>query len=196
MSINVYVEGGGNGKLRPECRKGFLAFFEKGGLQGKMPKVVACGSRRDAYKRFKIALKSGESALLLVDSESAIQKGISPWQHLKEKDKWDVPLGAMDDQCHFMVQIMESWFLTDEETLIKYYGREFHTKALPKNTNIENISKQDVLKGLKRATKNTQKGKYDKGAHSFEILAQIDPNKVQQASPYAKHLITTLKNIP
>lgn len=195
MTIELYVEGGGKGKLRSECRKGFLAFLEKAGLQGKMPKIIACGSREKAYKDFKISLKSGESALLLVDSEIYIQSGTSPWQHLKENDKWDIPLGATDDQCHLMIQIMESWFLSDKNTLVKYYGQKFQTNALPDNTNIENIAKQDVLNGLNKATKNTQKGKYNKGSHSFEILAQIDPEKVQQASPYAERLITTLKGM-
>ena len=198
MSINIYVEGGGKGKkLRSECRKGFSGFLEKAGLQGKMPQVIACGSRRKAYDDFKKALESGKLALLLVDSEVHVQKGTSPWQHLKknEKDKWDTPPNATDDQCHFMVQVMESWFLADREALINYYGQGFQSSALSNNPNIEHISKQDVLNGLNKATKNTQKGKYDKGTHSFKILAQIDPEKVQRASLYAKRLITILKSM-
>lgn len=88
---------------------------------------------------------------------------------------------------------MESWFLADKETLMTYYGPKFYPNALSNNPNIENISKQDVLKCLENATKGTKRGKYNKGSHSFEILAQIDPEKVQQASPYAKRLIATLK---
>ena len=38
----------------------------------------------------------------------------------------------------------------------------------------------------------TRKGRYDKGSHSFEIIAMIDPQKVTDASPYAKRFIETL----
>lgn len=196
MSIKVYVEGGGKEKnLRYECRKGFNGFLEKAGLQGKMPQVIACGDRGKAYNYFKDALENGELALLLVDSEGPVPKDISPWQYLHDNDKWNKPNEATEDQCHFMVQLMESWFLADKETLMNYYGQEFHANALSNNPNIEHISKQDVLNGLNRATKNTQKGKYNKGSHSFKILAQIDPEKVQRASPYAKRLITILKSM-
>ena len=195
MSIKIYVEGGGKGKLRQECRRGFRHFLEKAGLHGKMPKIMACGSREDAFRRFKTAQDNNEPALLLVDSEGPVPRGISPWQYLHDhhKDKWNKPNDTTDDQCHLMVQIMESWFLADKDTLMTYYGPKFYPNALSNNPDIENIHKQDVLKGLEKATKSTKRGKYNKGSHSFDILAQIDPEKVQQASPYAKRLITTLK---
>ena len=72
-----------------------------------------------------------------------------------------------------MVQVMESWFLADPDTLKAFYGREFRAGSLPRNQNIEQISKQDVERGLKHATSVTKKGDYydNKGKHSFAILA-------------------------
>ena len=79
--------------LRTACREGFTKFLEQTGLKGRMPRIVACGSRRDAYESFCTALETGESAFLLVDSEAPVsgqnQQGQSdtwlPWQHLAQR---------------------------------------------------------------------------------------------------------------
>lgn len=71
--VKLYVEGGGDAALlRSACREGFAKFSGKAGLAGHMPRVVACGSRADAYDSFCTALRSGEAAMLLVDSEAPI----------------------------------------------------------------------------------------------------------------------------
>ena len=193
MSIKLYVEGGGDSKvLKTACRKGFRTFVEKAGLTGSMPGVVACGSRRNAYEKFETAqAQKDKSALLLVDAEGPVTaKGA--WQHLKERDGWDRPGGAADSQCHLMVQVMESWFLADRDALEGFYGQGYRSNALPSGQNVEQVPKQDVLKGLDRAAGNTSKGSYKKGAHSYEILATLDPARVRNASPHADRLIRAL----
>ena len=164
-----------------------------------MPRIVACGSRESAFDDFKTALGIGkDTALLLVDSEGpvvAAAANSNPWQHLKERDGWDRPNQASDDQCHFMVRVMETWFLADTATLKSYFRPGFQDGALPQNPTIEDIPKQDVERGLRRATRRTNKGEYSKGKHSFEILAELDPAKVKCKSPYAKRLICTLEQL-
>lgn len=192
VNPKIYVEGGGdNKKTRSACRKGFISFVERAGLQGKMPKVIPCGDRGNAYIKFKTACELDEFAMLLLDAEGSITAE-QPWDHLSKQDTWPRPEGATSEQCHLMVQVMESWFLADKKTLREYYRKGFNINALPKNPNIENIPKEDVIKGLNNATKNTQKGKYNKGSHSFEILARLDPEKVRRASQYADRFIKTL----
>ena len=197
MNIKVFVEGGGDRDLlKRECRKGFSNFFSKAGLKGRMPRVVASGSRQNAFKDFCQALHESERddfIVLLVDSEGPVVAGSSPWQHLKTRDNWNQPSGATDDQVHLMVQCMEAWFLADKDCLVAYYGNGFNQKSLPPRQDIENIAKNDVLNGLKNATASVSKGEYGKGQHSFDILAQIDPDKVIAASPHAKRLVDTLK---
>lgn len=156
-----------------------------------MPSIVACGSRNNAYNKFKTAQATGENAMLLVDAEGQVTAQ-GPWQHLKTRDNWDRPSAATDEQCHMMVQAMESWFLADVDTLEFYYGANFRRQALPQNRNIEDVPKQDVYDGLDRATRNTQKGRYSKGRHSFEILERLDTTKVVEVSCYAKRLIDAL----
>ena len=160
-----------------------------------MPSVVASGSRWDAFDDFCKALRSPgkyDFIVLLVDSEEPVTTG--PWQHLKKTpDKWDQPSGTTDDQVHLMVQCMEAWFLADKDCLATYYGNDFNQNALPARLDIEKIPKNDVLNGLKNATRSgVSKGEYEKGQHSFDILALIDPDKVIAASPYAKRLVDTL----
>ena len=57
---------------------------------------------------------------------------------------------------------------------------------------IEDIDKRHIFSALKQATRQTNKGKYGKGAHSFGILENLDLQKVQNASPWAKRLIDKL----
>ena len=196
MSVKIYVEGGGDrGELKTRCRKGFGALFQKTCLQGRMPKVVACGSRRRAFDRFCAALAKATNddfVVLLVDSEAPVSRNAGPWQHLKSRDNWDQPADALDDNSHLMVQCMEAWFLADKEALAAYFGDGFNPNALPGRLEIEQVSKSEVEKGLKMASRQSKKGRYDKGSHSFGILAELDPRKVTDASPHAKRLISTL----
>ncbi len=212
--VKLYVEGGGDAAaLKVACRAGFSAFLTKAGLAGRMPSIVACGGRQDAYESFCTAIKNGESAMLLVDSEEAVfsaaQLGDAsrlddrckwqPWQHLNQRkgDGWDKPINTANTDCHLMVQVMETWFLADRETLKSYFGHEFKDNYLPNVSHaLEDIPKKQVFESLKNATQQCKsKGEYGKGAHSFELLARIDPAKVTAASPWALRFVEQLKTV-
>lgn len=193
VRMRLYVEGGGDSKvLRTRCRRGFGAFLEKAGLKGRMPRIVACGNRKDAYDAFVTAeaVEDGRP-FLLVDAEAPVQDS-EPWDHLNRQAGWERPATADDDQCHLMVQIMEAWFLADRPALGEYFSSQFNGNALPGNPNVEEIPKTDLLTGLQNATRKTQKGRYDKARHSFELLAVVDPERVISASLYARRLLDSL----
>jgi hypothetical protein len=202
--VNLYVEGGGDtAALRIACREGFRTFITKAGLE-KRPRIVACGSRRDAYESFCTAIASGEKAMLLVDSEAPVseahQQGGSetwlPWHHLKQRqgDGWEKPKDSQDIDCHLMVQVMESWFLADRTSLKAFFNNGFKEQHLPAAQQpVEKIDKADVYAALKKATKDCKtKSVYGKGEHSFKLLALIDPQKVAIASPWARRFIKEL----
>lgn len=197
MRVKIYVEGGGDGKaLRTKCRMGFSIFFENAGLSGRMPRIIACGGRENAFDRFRTAFEqkgTDEFIVLLVDSEDAVADSSQPWEHLAQRDHWVRPSNAAEEQAHLMVRCMEAWFLADVDVLIGYFGSDFKRGALPGNSKIEEIGKDDVLRGLQNASRRCRKGEYRKGHHSFDILQQITPSKVVDVSPHAKRLIDTLR---
>lgn len=196
MSVKIYVEGGGNGNaLRRKCREGFSEFFRKTGLQGRMPKIMACGPRNAAYDDFCTALKqtaTNDFIILLVDSEAEITPDDSAWEHLKKRDEWTKPRRAKNDNVHLMVQCMEAWFIADRDALREYFGQYFKPNALPVRNDIENITKSDLEQALEKATTATRKGAYHKSKHSFDILARLNPDKVKTCSPHAERLVKTL----
>lgn len=196
MKIHIYVEGGGDQNLTlTKCRRGFSQFFQKTMPSNCQPKIIACGSRVQAYKRFCTALQqySDVFCVLLVDSEAPVADNQNSWTHLKQRDDWDCPFSANNDNAHLMVQCMESWFLADKDTLAEFYGQGFNLNVLPKQFNIENIPKNDVNQRLDAATRHTKtKGKYHKTRHGFDLLALIAPHKVRQASEHLDRLIVVL----
>jgi hypothetical protein len=197
VKITIYIEGGGDTRRQQaSCRRGFSDFFEKLNIKAN---IVACGGRQFAYDNFCIKLKklnSNEHCLLLVDSEAPVAT-TTKWQHvfLRQGDGWKKPNNATEEHLHFMTECMESWFMADKQALATYYGKNFNKNALSKNTNIENISKQDLYDTLKKATRNTTKGSYSKGEHSFEILRKIDAKRVVICSPSAKKLEKRLNEL-
>lgn len=209
--MKLYVEGGGDAPaLKTACREGFAKFLAKAGLAGRMPRVVACGSRADAYDSFCTALRTGEAAMLLVDSEApvvaAAQPGDAtvredrdrwlPWLHLRQRegDGWEKPAGSDDVQCHLMVQCMEAWLIADRDTLKAFFGQGFKENALPATANpLEAVGKRQLYDALEKATRDCKtKGAYGKGEHSFKLLALANPDSVMQASPWARRFVETV----
>lgn len=195
MKTTIYIEGGGDtAHLCSELRKGFKALFENAGFGGKLPKVVACGSRNDTFSDFKTAYLSkskDETILLLVDSEDIVNIS-TKWEHVILRDSWDKLINVTEDNIFLMVVTMESWFLADIDALVKFFGQGFDDTKLPQNKNLEGIEKSKLYNGLKNATKKSSKGEYGKGQHSFKILSLLDANKIKNHGKYAKEFFDYL----
>lgn len=162
-----------------------------------MPRVVACGGRRNAYDSFRTSHDNAGNAdfpILLVDGEAPVTEA-DPWEHVRRRpgDAWQRPGGASSDQLHLMVQAMEAWFHADKQKVQEFYGQGFRLAALSQRPDIDNIPKSDLFDGLKMATTACPtKGEYSKGGHSFAILALIDPAKVRASSPHAGRLLNVV----
>lgn len=178
----IFLEGGGNvTELRARCRNAFTSLFSKCGLEGKLPRFVACGSRQDAFKRFKTALSDGNDynfLAMLIDSEDPVEEIELTWKHLKTRDNWAQPRGAIDDQVLFMTTCMETWIIADLSTLATYYGSNFNKKLIP-TTNLESRNRHEVFGDLV----NVSDGKYSKGKQSFEVLSKINPDAIEPHLP-------------
>lgn len=196
MVGRLYVEGGGDSKaLHSKCREGFRKLLLRAGCRDRMPRIVACGGRQAAFETFARTIE-GSEATLLVDAEGPM-KVSNPWTHVagRKGDGWVKPPEATADDLQLMVQLMESWLLADKETLETFFGAGFRPNALPGRTNIEEIPKQDVMRGLEASSRDSRKGAYHKGRHSFELLGSIDPEKLAEASPWARRFLEHMRNL-
>lgn len=191
--IRVYFEGD------PKLRRGFDGFFRKLAIpDGVRVKPIGCGQRVRALKSFARALSDHPEAfnVLLVDAEGAVDTK-KPWDHLRslQEEKLAKPRGASDAQAHLMVQVMESWFLADVQTLQSFYGQDFLTSRIPARSDVECVPKAQVLQALGEATEKTKKKRYHKTVHAPELLATIDPDKVRRASTWCERLCTTIEKV-
>ncbi len=197
MSVCAFVEGGGSqAKAQTACRKAFRLLFEKVLGDRPKPRIIASGSRDEAYHDFCRSLENNPDTfpVLLVDSEEPVLDGRNAKAHLQAREKhWTGPMP--DEQVHLMVQCMEAWFLADIPAVASYYEHQIREAALSGNPNIEAIPKRDVMKRLHNATRTTSKGPYHKTRHGFEILERIDPDCVRQRSMHADALFTFLARV-
>ncbi len=154
-------------------------------------KIIICGSRNNAFRDFKIALKAHPKAfnVLLVDAESRVNT--TACEHLKQRDNWDVT-AIEDEQCHLMVQTMEAWLIADIDTLKKFYGQGFKENSIPRNPNVEQIEKKQLEPILKAATRQTSKGEYHKIRHASKLLGLLNVDKVRVAASHCDRIFTVL----
>jgi len=197
--IRIYVEGGGDQKeTKAQIRQGFRIFLKDLVEIARSKRIkwdiITCGSRNNAFRSFKNALKDYPDAfiVLLVDSEAPVKQ--PPWEHLKFRDNWDSP-GVNDTHCHLMVQTMEAWLIGDIDNLKIFYGQGFKENSIPQNPNVETIDKNSLEQSLKDATRNTSKGEYQKIQHASKLLEKLDVAKVRNAAPHCDRLFTTLAEI-
>jgi Domain of unknown function (DUF4276) len=116
-----------------------------------------------------------------------------PKEHLKSRHGWNLP-DISADHYHLMVQMMEAWLVADRDALSRFYGQRFNANAIPRNSNVEQIGKQDLESALKEATRHTAKGEYHKIHHGPKILGQLDVSRVRKAATHCNRLFTTLED--
>jgi hypothetical protein len=199
VRVKIYAEGGGEGELLDTLfRKGWANFFSAAGLERKMPKVIRGQGRDRTFNLFVTAVNdrgTGVLPLLLVDSEEAVGSGQSAWKHLAARDGWKQPADTTDDQVYLMVQVMETWFLADPNALGQFFGPDFRESVIKQWPALEAVDKNTVFQTLESATMNCETKQYAKGRISFELLAKVDPLKVEQKCPHAKALLEFLRSL-
>lgn len=185
VSARIYLEGGGDTKEgRARCREGFRKLMENCGFAGRMPRLVACGSRTAAFDDFKTAndQRDGDAYVgLLVDSEEPVADVNQPWQHVERRvgDQWARPKDVTDEQLLLMTTSMETWLAVDRETLRSSFGPRFNEMALPAAQGIEQRDRQSIFAALRNASANCP-SPYAKGPKSFELLGKLKPDILDQ----------------
>lgn len=200
--IRIYIEGDKKSKnSNISLREGFSNFFND--LRDKAREkhirfdVILGGNSAETFKDFLRGVKSHPNSFVtfLIDSDDEVSEEDTPKSFLQKQEKsknWEWK-NVGDEQCQLMVQIMESWFLADVETLQSYYGQKFNSKAIPKTNDVEKIAKLEVENSLNRATQNTQKGIYHKIKHGAELLTRIDVIKIKQRAKHCQRIFQTIE---
>lgn len=170
----------------------FCPILPKIAPPNKLPSIVACGSRDEAFKKFKTAVQNSradELCALLVDSEGPVT-ATSPIEHLTNYELWDFA-ALQGPQVFLMTQVMESWFLADREALAAFYDGGFLPNALRgAATKIEIVRKEDVETGLANATRHTKtKGEYHK--QSTDLICWQRSIQSKLRSPLRKQSSST-----
>jgi hypothetical protein len=182
----IYIEGGGDSKeLDVRCREGFRRLLEKCGFAGRMPRLVACGSRESTFNDFSTAhanTGNGDYLAMLVDCEAPVADLERTWAHLQQQDAWSRPHGADDEQVLLMTTCMETWIATDRQALKDHYGMCLQESALPNLDNMETRGRDDVQDALVQATRTCRTG-YRKGRRSFELAGKLDPSILRENLP-------------
>ena len=201
MSVTIYIEGGGDGaSLDARFREGWATFFERAGLQGRMPRIVRGRGRKSTWDLFTNARANRHPdrlPLLLLDSEDVPTAGHSAWQHLKvrEQDGWNKPVSAGDHDAFLMVCAMETWFIADRPGLRAFFGQHFRDTAIPKWPDLEAVPRLAIFEALKNATAACPNRGYSKGRVSFKLLAAIDPFTVEKNCQAARLLLNRLRSL-
>ena len=192
--IRIYFEG--DDRLRP----GFHSFFAdlRAAAWARRIRFQLVAGKGRVVRGFINALAEYPAPdtlnILLMDSDGPDSGQLR--QQLERRSDWRPPRGSSvsDEQIHWMVQVMEAWFLADRDALRHYYGQQFNTQRLPgQPTAVENIPKNDVLRGLTRATERTRKGRYHKTRHAPDLLELVDVGKVRRNAPACERLFATLE---
>ncbi|MEO6060554.1 MAG: DUF4276 family protein [Thermoflexales bacterium] len=191
MNAYLYLEGGAQGQhsksLNMRCQQAFHMLLSRMGFAGRMPRIVACGSRNDAYERFTREHSGNRTGYvaMLIDSEEPMTDVDKPWDHFARVTtvgKWTRPNSATDEQVLTMTTCMETWIVADQAALVKHYGKRLAASALPSASNLESQTRLDIQKDLERATSNCSNA-YQKGARSFLVLSVLDPATLEKLLP-------------
>ena len=185
--VRVYIEGGAEGSTADsDFRRGWKKFLNElhelarnKGYQSL--EVVRGKGRGNAFKRFKMYKNEHPTDLcvLLVDAEKDVPEGTCVWDAVatREGDGWQRPSWASESHLYLMVHFVETWLLTDQNALQKFFKRGFNHKHLP-TTNLEARPKNEIEQALKKATRDSSKGPYRHG-QAHEIIGIVGPDKVR-----------------
>lgn len=196
LTLHVYVEGGGTSDANRRLRKAFrLLIDEEQGKPCPNIRIIASGDRISAIRDFKRSITSnpaGDRSILLVDSDGAVPVHEDGWTYLANQPGCEKPVNASTDSAHLMIEIMESWIISDLESLRAYYSNGFRPNRIPSNPDVELIPKADVLSGLYDATRETSKGKYHKVRHGFDLIELLDPTVLKGRAARARQFFEYL----
>jgi hypothetical protein len=182
----LFIEGEPNSP-NGDLRQGLSKLLEQQ-LKGKLPKMILGGGKSQTINKFKTNKLKAQQFLLLIDLDK-------PKECLNE-DLEDNKLSEYAENVFYMVQEMESWFLSQPKILDKFYGKDKNGKLVSqKMTKKKAIEIAHPDEELRRLTQNLVKpcGEYHKIRHAVELLKLLDCSQLASEFTEFKRLIDKLK---
>jgi Domain of unknown function (DUF4276) len=179
----LFIEGeplSPNGDLRQGMSKLLSQLLFK-----NLPKMILGGGKTITIDKFKNNKLKADRFLLLIDldkPETEIANDIKEYNLTTHKE-----------DVFYMIQEMESWFLSQPEILDSFYGKDLNHKLISEKMikkNAQDFSNPD--EELKKLTRNTKRGEYHKIKHAIELLKLLDAKKLQIEFSQFKNLIKRL----
>lgn len=180
----LFIEGeplSPNGDLRQGISKLLAQLLFK-----KLPKIILGGGKTFTIDKFKNNKLQADMSLLLIDLDK-------PENEIENDLKENNLVNSRED-VFYMIQEMESWFLSQPEILDFFYGKDLNHKLISEKIikkNAQDFSNPDDE--LKKLTRNTKRGEYHKIKHAIELLKLLDAKKLQDEFSQFKKLILKLK---
>jgi hypothetical protein len=189
--VQIFFEGNSSLKLS------LLRFIEKAAPASRGSiRIKLVKNKDETIKDFlrTFAENPTLNMILLVDSDAPDDGTLV--DKLKKTSIWrkHAPKRVKPECLHWMVEVMESWFVADGTALKTYYGKDFKPTALPKHKNVEEVPTANVLKALKRASS----GRYDETAkttHAPKILDLLSPATVRDKAVNCDRFLTAVASL-
>lgn len=180
----LFIEGVSNSP-NGDLRKGFEGLLSSR-LSGKMPRIIMGNGKAQTIDKFKNNRLS-DHALVLIDLDKPAEE--------RDNDILNYGIKALEKNIFFMIQEMESWFLSQPLVLDQYFGKDHQSgkKVSEKISKAEPETIPDPKFELKKATKNTSKGVYNEVIHAIDLLKLLDTIQLENKFKDFKELIEKLK---
>lgn len=179
----LFIEGESNSP-NGDLRQGFSKLLEKT-LKNHLPRIILGDGKSLTIDKFLHKKLSGDVFLLLIDLD-----GI---ENTRSKDLKENGLADIEDNVFYMIQEMESWFLSQPKILDQYYGVDNNGKKVSeKITKKKSVDVAHPDLELKRLTRYSKKGEYHKIKHAVELLKMLDSEVLKNEFTDYKRLLEKL----
>ena len=186
MATSVYliIEGESDVKVA-SLKEGFGELLRK--VCGKKnPRIVMGDGKTQCIDMFLNTKQyDTPNSMLLVDLDGPSEN--------KEKDIVSNGLKDRSGRVHFMIQEMESWFLSQPEIINTYYQTNLAYEFIYKD--IKRISEPDkVIENIARKANHKTRKSYHKVKDGAKLLLLLDASKLKEEFSDFNDLVTKIIN--
>lgn len=180
----LFVEGEPN-TPNGDLRQGFAKLLEKR-IEGNLPKINLGGGKSQTIRKLLKNKLEADSFLLLVDLDRPEEE--------REEDLIENGLESKKENVFYMIQEMETWFLSQPDILDIFFGIDHKRKKVSEKLTKRKVTEISDPKGeLKTATKDSKRGEYHEIKHGVELLKLLDAKQLEDSFIDFKKLIERLK---